>query len=89
VTLATLPDAHWALWLPARLVVRLGVSRVWLRGVSLNEVLAVVATETTLAGKIARRFFREAVIDPCRAHDVVLRPEHAGSSSLREDNPFG
>lgn len=66
---ATLPPRHVALWVPARLRVRLAVSTNWYRGVPLHEQLAVVADRSTLVARVVEGFFGGDVID--RDHGAV------------------
>jgi hypothetical protein len=57
-----LPEAHQALWLRARLIVKLAASQHYMANRSMNDVLAVIADADTLIADVVARFFGVQVV---------------------------
>ena len=80
--LEELPEAHQALWLRSRLIVKLAASEPYVANRSMNEVLAVIADAETLVAEVVARFFASYVVQRA-AGDEPLVAVLEGEASRR------
>jgi hypothetical protein len=67
-----LPEAHQALWLRSRLIVKLAASQHYIANRSMSDVLAVIADADTLIAEVVARFFGTFVVQQAAGDEPLV-----------------